>query len=56
MSIEKAYMHAEDAYIKLGYMLDRYRGMTMEKQEMESIQVDLFHTLQELSYMVDDGK
>lgn len=55
MSIEKAYMHADDAYNRLSHVVDRYRGM-LEKEELEAVQLDIFHALQELSYMMDDGR
>lgn len=55
MSIEKAYMHADDAYNRLSHIVDRYRGM-LEKEELESVQTDLFHALHELALMMDDGK
>ncbi len=55
MSIEKAYMHADDAYIKLDHIVSRYRGM-LEKEELEAVQLDIFRALQELAYMMDDGK
>jgi len=54
MIIEKAYMHADDAYIKLSDILDRYRGM--EKEDLELVRADIFRVLQELSYLLDDGK
>ena len=55
MSIEKAYMHADDAYIKLSHIVDRYRGM-LEKEELEAVQLEIFHALQELAPLMDDGK
>ena len=48
-------MHADDAYIKLSHIISRYRGM-LEKEELESVQTELFYTLHELAQMMDDGK
>ena len=56
MSIEKAYMHTEDAYKRLGDIIDKMRGMQVERAPLEEVQLDLFRSLQELALMVDDGK
>ena len=56
MSIEKAYMHTEDAYKRVGDILDKMRGMPIEREPLEEVQLDLFRTLQELALLFDDGK
>jgi len=56
MSIDKAYMHAEDAYARIGQVLHQMRGMAIEREPLEEVQLDLFRTLQELALLHDDGK
>ena len=56
MSIDKAYMHAEDAYARIGQVLDQMRGMQVERAPLEEVQLDLFRTLKELADIMDDGK
>ena len=56
MSIDKAYMHAEDAYARIGQVIDSMRGMSIEREPLEAVQLDLFRTLKELADIMDDGK
>ena len=56
MSIEKAYMHTEDAYKRVGDILDKMSSMQVERAPLEEVQLDLFRTLQELALLHDDGK
>ena len=56
MSVEKAYMHTEDAYKRVGDILDKMSSMQVERAPLEEVQLDLFRTLQELALLFDDGK
>ena len=56
MSIDKAYLAAEDAYARVGHLLDHTSSMAKQRAELEAIQLDLFRTLKELADIMDDGK
>jgi len=49
-------MHTEDAYKRVGDILDKMSGMQVERGPLEEVQLDLFRTLQELALLHDDGK
>ncbi len=48
-SIDKAYMHVEDAYTRVGNVLDTMRGMRAQREPLEQAQLDLFKALKEMA-------
>ena len=49
-------MHTEDAYKRVGDILDKMSSMQVERTPLEEVQLDLFRTLKELADIMDDGK